>query len=48
MIANQQLKDVVMILYYMEDKTAAKLLGSLDPKIAAALLDRLKRVTESG
>jgi flagellar motility protein MotE (MotC chaperone) len=48
MIANQQLKDVVMILYYMEDKTAAKLLGSLDPKIAAALLDRLKRITESG
>lgn len=48
MIANRQLKDVVMILYYMDDKTAAKLLGSLEPKIAAVLLDRLKRVTESG
>lgn len=48
MISNRQLKDVVMILYYMDDKTAAKLLGSLEPKIAAVLLDRLKRVTESG
>ena len=48
MIANRQLKDVVMILYYMDDKTAAKLLGSLEPKIAAVLLDSLKRVTESG
>lgn len=48
MIANKQINDVVMILYYMEDKKAAKLLGSLDPKIAAALLERLKRVTESG
>jgi len=48
MIANKQLKDVVMILYYMDDKTAARLLGSLEPKIAAILLERLKRVTESG
>jgi len=48
MMANKQIKDVVMILYYMNDKKAARLLGNLDPKIAAVLLDRLKRVTESG
>jgi len=48
MIANKQIKDVVMILYYMNDKKAAKLLGALKPEIAAVLMDRLKRVTESG
>jgi len=48
MAANNQLKDAVMILYYMDDKKAAKLLSGIDSKLAALLCDRLKRVKESG
>lgn len=48
---NNQLEDVVLILYYMDDKTGAKLLGEIaktEPQLASLLTVQLKRVKESG
>jgi hypothetical protein len=48
---NNQLEDVVLILYYMDDKTGAKLLGEIaktEPLLASVLTTQLKRVKESG
>lgn len=49
MATNNQLQDVVKILYYMSDRNAGKLLGeigSVRPDAAAALSLQLKRVQE--
>lgn len=49
MCRNSQTDDAVKIIYYMNDRTAAKLLAelnSVDSKLAAGVCDRLKRVKE--
>ena len=49
MAANNQLPDVVKILYYMNDRNAARVLGEIGttrPEVAAVLSLQLKRVQE--
>ncbi len=51
MAANNQLQDVVKILYYMNDRNAARLLGEIGstrPEVAGVLSMQLKRVQEGG
>ena len=48
---NKQLQDVVFIIYYMNDKKSAKLLGEIsktEPVFASVLTTRLKSIKESG
>lgn len=50
MAANQQLPDAVKILYYMSERTSAKVLGeiaSTKPEVASALSLELKRVRDT-
>jgi hypothetical protein len=49
MAANNQMADVVKILYYMNERNAARVLGeigSTQPDVAAALSLQLKRVRQ--
>jgi flagellar motility protein MotE (MotC chaperone) len=49
MSANQQLPDAVKILYYMSERTSAKVLGeiaSTKPEVASVLSQELKRVRD--
>jgi flagellar motility protein MotE (MotC chaperone) len=49
--AGSNMDDAVKILYYMAEKTKAKVLAELvnsEPGLAALLCERLKRVTEQG
>jgi beta-glucanase (GH16 family) len=49
MVTNQQSKDAVQILYYMSDRTCAKVLGEIantKPDAAAMLSLELKRIKE--
>lgn len=49
MAANNQLQDVVKILYYMNDRNAARVLGEIgatQPEVAGVLSLQLKRVKE--
>jgi flagellar motility protein MotE (MotC chaperone) len=49
MVANQQINDAATIIYYMTERTSANLLAEIantEPKVAAALCDKLKRTTE--
>ena len=51
MAANNQLQDVVKILYFMSDRNAGKLLGEIGstrPEVAGILSLQLKRVQEGG
>jgi len=46
---NSNMDDAVKILHFMQDRTKAKLLAELvnaEPKLAAALCERLKRIVE--
>lgn len=47
MASNNQINDAVLILYYMQDRTAAKLLSEMKPELAAIIFDKLKRIKES-
>jgi flagellar motility protein MotE (MotC chaperone) len=51
MAAGNQLQDVVKILYYMNDRNAARVLGAISatrPDVAGVLSLQLKRVQEGG
>ncbi len=48
-MCEQQMDDVVKILFYMTERSAAKILGEMpDKTLAARLTERLKRVKEEG
>lgn len=47
MASNDQINDAVLILYYMQDRSAAKLLSEMKPELAATIFDKLKRIKES-
>ncbi len=48
-MCEQQMDDVVKILFYMTERSAAKILGEIQDKtLAARLTERLKRVKEEG
>jgi len=50
MISNDQVNDVVKIIYYMSERLSGKLLGeigSTKPELAALISNQLKRVKES-
>lgn len=49
MCENGQESDAVKILYYLSERTTAKMLGAIpDRNLAAQLLDRMKRIEEEG
>jgi flagellar motility protein MotE (MotC chaperone) len=51
MTANGRIDDAVMILNYMQERNAAKVLGEMvgkDPKIATLLCEKLKKVKQEG
>lgn len=49
MYKNNQEDDVVKILFYMSEKKAAKLLAEIpDPKVAADLCQKMKKIQEDG
>lgn len=50
MCKTNQLEDAVKIIYFMSERTAAKLLAgvsSTEPELAPVLCDRLKRITQT-
>lgn len=49
MVENGQEADAVRILYYLSERSAAKMLGAIpDRQLAARLVERMKRVEEEG
>lgn len=46
MCENGQENDVVKILYYMSDRTAAKVIAEIDKDIAARLCEKMKKITK--
>jgi chromosome segregation ATPase len=49
MCENGQEADAVKILYYLSERTTAKMLGAIpDRELAARLLERMKRIQEEG
>jgi flagellar motility protein MotE (MotC chaperone) len=46
MCENGQENDVVKILHYMSDRTAAKLIAEIDKDIAARLCEKMKKITK--
>ncbi len=49
MVENDQKSDAASILYYLSERSAARMLGAIDDRqLAARLVDRMKRIEEEG
>jgi flagellar motility protein MotE (MotC chaperone) len=49
MAANKQLDDVAKILFYMSERTSAKMLAEITDKVVAAqLTEKMQKIREEG